>query len=470
MINNELRPYENYQITGLDWLDKAPKHWGKVSIRGITQLSNKRRGCHDDLQLLSVYREYGVIRKSSRDDNHNVESLDLSNYKYVDKGYLVLNKMKMWQGSLGISKYEGIVSPAYIVCKISGDINLDYLNLLLRSPQYKTIYNRISYGVRVGQWDMRYDDFKKVPIFIPPRPEQDQIVKYLDHKIAKINKFIKAKKKLIVILKEQRRTIINEIVTKGLDPNVKMKPSGIDYIEMIPEGWRISRLGYIGKLQNGISEAGSFFLHGYPFVGYGDVYNNAQLPLEVEGVANSDRQQQEIYSVRNGDVFFTRTSETIEEIGISSVCFADIEKATFSGFLIRFRPIKGVLNKKFSRYYFRNDLIRHYFTKEMNIVIRASLSQNLLRNAPVILPQIDEQEKIAQFLDNKTKLIDNAIERLTKEVELISEYKNSLISEVVTGKVDIRHIAINDAQASNQEFVYETLGEEIMETEEEGDE
>ena len=213
MINNELRPYETYIDTGIDWLDKIPAHWEKISVRGITELSNKRCGNREDLELLSVYREYGVVRKNSRDDNHNVESLDLSSYKYVDKGYLVLNKMKMWQGSLGVSKYEGIVSPAYIVCKIKSDINLEYLHLLLRSPKFKTIYNRISYGVRVGQWDMRYDDFKKINFFAPPKLEQEQIVKYLNYQIEKINKFIKAKKKELVLIRELIDCETNRIIS-----------------------------------------------------------------------------------------------------------------------------------------------------------------------------------------------------------------------------------------------------------------
>ncbi len=158
--------YESYQETPYTWLLKVPKHWSYKTIRSITQLSNER--CRDrTFTLLSVYREYGVIQKSSRDDNHNVESENLSNYKVVSPGDLVLNKMKMWQGSLGVSKYHGIVSPAYIVCNIlDATINTSYLHMLLRSSGFKTYYNQFSYGVRVGQWDMHYDDFKKLQLYL----------------------------------------------------------------------------------------------------------------------------------------------------------------------------------------------------------------------------------------------------------------------------------------------------------------
>ncbi|HQN93010.1 MAG TPA: hypothetical protein PLQ09_02755, partial [Prolixibacteraceae bacterium] len=137
----QLNPYPAYQPTEYDWLPQVPKYWEKRSIRTLTKLSDERCGSRDDLELLSVYREYGVIRKASRDDNHNVESLDLSNYKYAGNDYLVMNKMKMWQGSLGVSSYKGIVSPAYIVCSFTIDANYRYFHYLLRSATFKTQYN-----------------------------------------------------------------------------------------------------------------------------------------------------------------------------------------------------------------------------------------------------------------------------------------------------------------------------------------
>lgn len=255
-MEKRLEPYENYKDTEYDWLGKVPSHWEKVTVRSITKLSNERNGNRNDLELLSVYREYGVIKKASRNDNHNVESQDLSNYKFVDKGYLVLNKMKMWQGSLGVSKYRGIVSPAYIVCKLVGELNFDYIHYLLRSPQFKTIYNRISYGVRVGQWDMRYDDFKNIKLYLPPLKEQAHIVKYLESQLSKINQFIKIKKKIIAALKEQKQFVINQAVTKGLNPNTKMKPSDIDGIEETPAHWRKWRFKNIVSINGRIGFRG----------------------------------------------------------------------------------------------------------------------------------------------------------------------------------------------------------------------
>ncbi len=201
-----MKRYEAYRPTKYEWLTEVPTHWQTRTMRSLTTVSSERRG-NREATLLSVYREYGVIVKSSRDDNHNVESEDLSNYKWVRTGDLVMNKMKMWQGSLGVSEFDGIVSPAYIVCHINDEnVNRRYLHMLLRSPCYKTYYNQFSYGIRVGQWDMHYEDFKGLEVALPPREEQDQIVRYLDWQVSKINRLIAAKRKQIALISASKHT------------------------------------------------------------------------------------------------------------------------------------------------------------------------------------------------------------------------------------------------------------------------
>lgn len=158
--------YESYRQSEVPWLGNVPSHWDVQPLRAVTSLkSDKNR---PDLPVLSVYREYGVILKDSRDDNHNATSLDTSTYKVVKPGDLVVNKMKAWQGSMGVSAHDGIVSPAYITCTTKADrVRPAYLHYLLRSSPLIGVYNSLSYGVRVGQWDMHYEDFKQIPIPLP---------------------------------------------------------------------------------------------------------------------------------------------------------------------------------------------------------------------------------------------------------------------------------------------------------------
>lgn len=452
MMNNELRPYESYIDTGMDWLEAIPEHWKKISLRGITELSNKRYGLRNDLELLSVYREYGVVRKNDRDDNHNVESLDLSKYKYVNKGYLVLNKMKMWQGSLGISKYEGIVSPAYIVCKIKGNINFEYLHLLLRSPKYKTIYNRISYGVRVGQWDMRYDDFKKINLFIPPRLEQDQIVKYLDYQLAKINKFIKAKKKLIEVLKEQI-----ECYVYGNDAEFSEDINSWE--TSFPKEWKMIKASRLTKEKN--------------------IKNKCEYELlavtQDRGVVFKKDCEQNYVSPA-GDLS-----------GLKLVSDGDyvISLRSFQGG-IEFSNIEGIVSPAYNIFSLVNDYesqeYKHYykqlfktkaFISLLNTVvsgIRDGKNINYSDFAKLILPV--PPQNVANKVYKLSLKIDKMQNEFNAEFALIKEFRDALISDVVTGKVDVRNIVFEESEEEIIEDIElddEAIDEEILEVED-GDE
>ena len=164
-----------------------------------------------------------------------------------------------------------------------------------------------------------------------------------------------------------------------------------------------------------------------------------ELPAIVNGLVLSTEEEQKNYSVKAGDIFFTRTSETIEEIGFTSVCMKNIENATFAGFLIRVRPYDNSLTPKFAKYYFRSDVHRKFFVKEMNLVTRASLSQELLKKLPVLIPSLAEQQAIADYLDAKCTEIDNLIAKKEQFLKEIETYKKSLIYEYVTGKKEVEN-------------------------------
>ncbi|MGZ7443483.1 restriction endonuclease subunit S [Paenibacillus sp. TH7-28] len=457
----ELKPYGKYIETEYDWLGNVPKHWKKQTIRSITKLSNERNGSRTDLELLSVYREYGVIRKSSRDDNHNVESQDLSNYKYVDNGYLVLNKMKMWQGSLGVSKYKGIVSPAYIVCRLVGELNYDYIHYLLRSSEFKTIYNRISYGIRVGQWDMRYDDFKNIKLYIPPRSEQDHIVKFLDSKLAKINKYIRAKKKLIQVLKEQKQALINEAVTKGLNPNVKMKLSGIDWVGDIPEHWekdKITRLfNIIGSGTTPKSGDSSYYNGEVNWINSGDLndslLNDTKKKLTIKALIDystlkiypKDTIAIAMYGASIGKLSLTKVEACCNQ---ACCCLCNINNKKVSieyAFFILFTC--------------RNSLI-----EQSKGGGQPNISQDIIRKTWFPLPPMKEQESIIQFVKDKVQKIDKSIDSIQTEVQLINEYRTRLISDVVTGKIDVHDIVIEDMDELDTDSI--EIDENVVQNEE----
>lgn len=198
--------------SGIEWIGDIPTHWNVCKIKHILRQKSER-GYPNEV-VLSLYRDFGIIPKDSRDDNHNVTSEDTSNYKFVDIGDFVINKMKAWQGSMGISEFRGIISPAYHVCYfIDKNINKKYFHYLLRNKLYLPEFRRLSSGIRLGQWDLSFEDFKNIDCIIPSVLEQQLIVDFLDKKCAEIDNIISEKEKLITSLEEYKKSLVYEYVT-----------------------------------------------------------------------------------------------------------------------------------------------------------------------------------------------------------------------------------------------------------------
>ena len=210
-VTKGLNPDAEMKDSGIEWIGEIPSHWSISKIK--YHLRRRETRNPGNVQVLSVYREFGVIPKDSRDDNHNVTSEDTSKYKYVKPGVLVINKMKSWQGSMGVSEYEGIVSPAYFIYEFTDEFVLGgFLHYLLRNV-YKDEFRRISGGIREGQWDLPASGFENELLPIPPMDEQKSIVAYLNDKIKNINEAISEKDTQLTTLEEYKKSVIYEYVT-----------------------------------------------------------------------------------------------------------------------------------------------------------------------------------------------------------------------------------------------------------------
>lgn len=253
VMQGKYQAYPEYKNSGIEWLNKIPKNWKTICVGRL--FSRTKRTNHTDKELLSVYRDYGVIPKSSRDDNNNKPSEDLSPYQLVEPDDLVMNKMKAWQGSIAISEYKGIVSPAYFVYqpmqRLFEVAHPKYVHYLLRNPIYIAQYLRRSKGIRVNQWDLDPDEFKRIELLLPSKKEQQLIFNFLDQETAKIDTLIEKQQQLIKLLKEKRQAVISHAVTKGLNPNAPMRDSGVEWFDSCPEHWQVGKLGYYAKISNG---------------------------------------------------------------------------------------------------------------------------------------------------------------------------------------------------------------------------
>ena len=285
--------YAEYKDSGVEWLGEIPSHWEVVPIgRLFTRL--KRTG-FSNKELLSVYRDYGVIPKSSRDDNNNKPSDDLGLYQLVQPNDLVMNKMKAWQGSIAISEYEGIVSPAYFVYQpltvLFTKAFPKYVHYLLRNPRYIAQYLRQSKGIRVNQWDLDPEEFQRIELLLPPKAEQNQIFNFLDHETAKIDRLIAKQEQLIALLQEKRQAVISHAVTKGLNPDATMKDSGVEWLGQVPEHWVVKSYKfackiYRGKFGHRPRNDPAFYDGQYPFIQTGDIARAGKYVTEYSQTLN----------------------------------------------------------------------------------------------------------------------------------------------------------------------------------------
>jgi len=429
--------YESYKDSGVEWLGQIPSHWGIKKLNSILTVKSEKNS--PDLPLLSVYREYGVILKDSRDDNHNAAALDLSGYKIVKNGDFVINKMKAWQGSMGVSQYHGIVSPAYITCNIDYNIMYArYLHALLRCSSYIGEYNRLSYGIRIGQWDMHFEDFKNITLCIIPIEEQQRIADFLDKKTAQIDEAIAQKEKMIELLKEYRQVTINNAVTKGLDPNVPMKDSGIEWLGQIPTRWEVKKLKFIltEKLKYGANESGIDYSEKLPrYIRITDFGNNGKLS-DVNKLSLPTHIAND-YLLKDGDILFARSGGTVGKSYQFRNNISYDESYCFAGYLIKASANEQIILSDFLYLYTNSPLFYLWKDFIFNKATIENIGADKYAQLPVIIPPINEQKQIVEYLDNITNKIEAAITCKQSEIEKLKEYKATLIDSAVTGKIKV---------------------------------
>lgn len=421
--------------SGVAWIGEIPKEWNlsrfKDHYRNIKEIVGEKSSEYERLALTLN----GVIKRP-KDDSEGLQPKAFDGYQILRENDFIFKMIDLQNIStsrVGLSSYTGLVSPAYIrfTSRTKNQFN-KFIYYYLMSMYYNCVFNNLGGdGVRSA---LNASDMGTLMIPYPPTEIQLKISDYLDQKCFQIDALIDNQQNQIEKLKAYKQSIITETVTKGLNPDVPMKDSGYEYIGAFPEKWDICKLKHIGSPQNGISKGGEYFGSGYPFVSYGDIYRNYTLPDSVNGLVETTEAERKLYSVEKGDIFFTRTSETIEEVGFSCVCEKTIPNATFAGFVIRVRPFNDKLLSSFAKFYFRSNHHRFFLVKEMNLVTRASLGQGLLKSMPVLIPPKEEQQQIAEYLDKKCSQIDRLIAIKQQKIEKLQQYKKSIICEYVTGK------------------------------------
>lgn len=431
----------NHTCDKIAWQGVVPEHWQVLKLRQILSPVSEKN--HPDLPLLSVVREKGVIVRNIEDkeENHNYVPDDLSGYKLVKIGQFAMNKMKAWQGSYGVSRFDGIVSPAYFVFDIQCDINKDFFNRAIRSVVYVNYFGQASDGIRVGQWDLSIQRMKEIPFLLPPRPEQDQIVRFLDWKVSSINKLINIKCNEIKELGALKQSMISYAITHGLTSNIPMKFSGIKWLGDIPAHWQIMKLRQI--------------LHPV------SVKNCSELPLlsvvREQGVILRDVEDTESNHnfipddlsgykvVRKGQFAMNKMKAWQGSYGISG--YTGIVSPAYFIFDVTFE------NLAYFHYAIRSKVYINFFAQASDgiRVGQWDLHMDKMKEIPFIVPPSDEQATIVEYIRRTLPKYDIAIEKLTEEVDVLEEYKAKLISDTVAGKIDVRGIEVPEYEFVEEE-------------------
>lgn len=436
--NIKFKKYSEVKDSGIKNIGKIPKHW-EISTLGKILFPVSQKG-RPDLPLLSITREKGVILRNLDDEeeNHNYIPDDLSGYKVLLTGQFGMNKMKAWQGSYGISSTTGIVSPAYYVFKLKGAFDLRFFHLSIRSSTYISFFGAASDGVRIGQWDLSKSRMKNIPMVIPPPDEQTAIARFLDTKTALIDKAIAIKEKQIELLKERRQILIHRAVTRGLNPNVKMKDSGVEWIGKVPEHWEVAKVKQCSiKISKGTtpSTEGGCILDEGPirYIKAENIQDDYIIDTPahfIDKKTNAKIKRSELYT---NDVLFVIAGATLGKVAVLRRKHIPSNTNQAVAFI---RP-----NSRVDPFYLKNwltsSIIRELTWLEAVQSAQPNLSMENLGNFPICLPPLNEQKTILTYTDNLIEKIQLSIKLTEDEIVILKEFQSSLINSSVTGKIKV---------------------------------
>ena len=430
-----MKKYDQYKNSGVEWLGEIPEHWEVKPLKSVAKIKSIIN--YSDLDLLSVYLDKGVIKFNEIEAKRtNVTSLDLSKYQLVEKGDFVLNNQQAWRGSVGVSNFKGIISPAYIILSLSDLFDVSFANYYFRNYSILSQYVISSKGVGTIQRNLYWPQLKGTYIAIAPLQEQSAIANFLDDKTAKIDQAIAIKQKQIELLKERRQILIHKAVTRGLNENVKLKDSGVEWIGEIPEHWEVKALKNVIKAIGDVDHYMPPTIEsGIPYVMTGDLKEFAS-KIDFDGckkVSNRDffNLTKKIKSTK-GDVILARYAT----IGTSTYIDVDIDfLVSYSCVTIKTDSIK--LLGFYLFFYFKSEAFAIDIKNQINTNTQGNVGIGDLRKVKIVLPPIIEQKQIVEFIEISSTKIATAISLKEREIEKMKEYKMSLIDGVVTGKVRV---------------------------------
>ena len=426
-----MKRYPEYKESGVGWIGEIPSYWQSATIKHLTKnLDGKRIPLSGEVRAdqKRIYPYYGAngvidyVEDYIFEGEHILIGEDGAPFFDKTREVSLLASGKFWVNNhCHILKNTGTSEARFIVYCLN---SVDYFEYITGSTRDK----------------LTQADLNRIKIPVPNYQEQHQIATFLDRKTGQIDELIRIKERRIELLQEQRTALINQAVTKGLDPNVEMKPSGVEWIGEIPKHWRVNRLKYTSNIVASYVDK-----HINPdeiqvdLCNYTDVYYHEKIDSSIDfmrGSCNQDEYERSL--LKKGDVIITKDSESADDIGVPTFTQEELTNVVCGYHLSIIRPLNEV-DGKFLFRFIQSKRTGRYFEVNATGITRFSLGKSIIENLSTLLPPLSEQRTIANFLDHKTQQIDKLIAAEHRKIELLTEYRQSLISEVVTGKIDVRN-------------------------------
>ena len=421
----EFKQYPSYKPSGVEWLGDVPEHWQIVRTKDI--FNHRKEEALEDDEIVTAFRDGQVTLRKNRRTDGFTNSIKEHGYQHINSGDLVIHEMDAFAGAIGVSDSSGKSTPVYSVCYAKNEnINHHFYSHFFRTMAKTGFINSLAKGIRVRSTEFRWNESRNVYLVEPPKADQEKIVSFLDTETARIDNLIGKQEKLIELLEEQRKSIISHAVTKGLNPNAPMKDSGVEWLGEVPEDWEVKRFGYIfteNKKKNiGLIETNVLSLS------YGNIKekniddNKGLLPESFETYQ----------IIEPNDIVFRFTDLQNDKRSLRNAIskYHGIITSAYIG-------VKTKENADFYNYLFRAyDLQKVFYS--MGDGMRQSLKMDELNKMPIVLPKIEAQERIVKFINEENQRINNLVVKQKNLIEKLKEYRSSIISHAVTGKIDVR--------------------------------
>lgn len=439
--NTPLKPYPAYKPAGVSWLHQVPEHWEVLPNRALFTEVNESGRPEDEMLSVTIGR--GVLKQTEHLANSTKKDSsrkDKSTYKRAGVNDIVYNKMRAWQGAFGMSRYSGIVSPAYVVQRPTSKSVAEFYHYVFRSPLFAKEAERNSYGLASDIWNLRPEHFKTILNICPPTDEQHLIVRYLHALDTKVKRYIRTKRSLIARLQEQKQAIIQRAVTRGLDPNVKLKPSGVEWLGEVPEHWEVRRVSSFCRVGNGSTplrgQLAYWASQGFPWLNSASV-NNTVIDSSTQFVTKRALKECHLPVVQPGSVLVAITGQGKTR---GTAALLAIE-ATINQHIAYLAPKTDVCSGEYLREFLAASYGALREISDNSGSTKGALTCAQLKQFKVALPPPDEQQDILQHLKNELRFVNESLNRVQEEISLMLEYHTRLIADVVTGAVDVRTAA-----------------------------